>query len=75
MADRISRKADELAAQCQMSGTAIAAELNWPATAPGSIQMLGHNGTITQRLTTINGLEAQLRTERAGAQRRSRCRP
>ena len=64
MAEGISRKPAELAAQCQQAGTAIPTELNWPATAPGSLVMLGHFGAITQRLTTINGLEAQLRTER-----------
>lgn len=57
---RISRKPAELADQCEMAGTEIPNEVDWPAASPTSIAMLGRNTTIRGYLQQIEQLKAQI---------------
>ena len=76
MAERISRKPDELAQQCKRASNAIGGEPAWPAppAAPIAMTLLTRSQNINTQvisgkspatqLSVINSLESQLRTAR-----------
>ena len=64
MAERISRKPDELAQQCDRAHNAIGGEPNWPTTAPIAMTLLTRSQNLTTQLSVINVLESQLRDAR-----------
>ena len=66
MAERISRKPDELAKQCTLAHAAIGGEPNWPdpPAAPIAMTLLTRSQNIMTESSVINALDAQLRTAR-----------
>jgi len=64
MAERISRRPDELAQQCMRASSAVPAEPNWPTTAPIAMTLLTCSQNIETQLSVINSLESQLREAR-----------
>ena len=64
MAERISRKPDELAQQCARASIAIGSEPNWPTTAPVAVALNTRAQNLTPELAALNMLESQLRVTR-----------
>jgi len=66
MAERISRKPDELAQQCDRAHNAIGGEPAWPAppAAPIAMTLLTRSQNLTTQLSVINSFESQLRAAR-----------
>ena len=63
-AERISRKPDELAQQCDRAYQGIVTVPNWLASAPNSMTFLTHSQNLNTQLAAINTLDGQLRTTR-----------
>mgnify|MGYP000937837823 CR=1 FL=1 len=62
MASRISRKPDELSAQCVQAGVGItAAGATWPPSAPGAADVTSAGTSLESSLQTIATVEAQLK--------------
>ena len=66
MAERISRKPDELAQQCARVAVAIETEPNWPPAplAPTAMDFNGHAENLLRQLSVIGKLESQLHDAR-----------
>jgi len=66
MAERISRKPDELAEQCARVAVAIETEPNWPPAplAPTAMDFNGHAENLLRQLSVIGKLESQLHDAR-----------
>lgn len=64
MADRISRKPEDLSLQCDRAYHAIQAEPSWPSTAPVAMTLNTRAQNIYTEMSVINSLESQLRTAR-----------
>ena len=64
MAPRISLKADVLFNQTQQAAAAIAAEANWPATAPAAVDLTTDAGALNTGITAVAAAQAALQWQR-----------